>query len=657
MVKRLADWLDHRTGYRDLMHEALDEPIPGGARWRYVWGSTLVFTFSLQVLTGFMLWFAYSPSTRTAWESVYFIQHEMQYGWLVRGMHHFTAQAMVVLLVLHLLQVVIDGAYKAPREVNFWLGLVLMQIVLGLGLTGYLLPWDQKGYYATQVATEIMGSTPGIGPHVQQLMQGGPEYGHHTLTRFFALHAGVLPALLVIFLFLHIYVFRRHAITVKHPLKRPETTFWPDQVLRDAIACLAVMCAIGFFAVWRGAELTAPANPGDQYEAARPEWYYLFLFRFLKFEWVSQAGEATGLGEAFGAVVLPGALMLVLVLMPLIAYIKGGHRFNVAYLMIVIFGAAGLTGLAIHEDWYANTPDGRSFRAAVAQAHLDGERAVELAQSPSGIPPEGAISLLQNDPLTQGPRVFRTYCADCHQPASLQGEFSGPPQAPELADLKDRTKVSFGGREWITSVLTDFGGHFSALGNTTADEGASEEQLARAEAAATILEGDMASWSSDYAQTVQSSDSGENLRALVEFLYAQGGHADAIASDDPLYLRGQSIFEEGLTLPMGDEEFFADACSDCHTLEARGATPEFDADSLPNLTGYGSGAWLEKFISNPTAMYGDNNAMPGFADQLSAREMEMLVRWLTGDYYRPEQIAQSSEETEEQEETESTESE
>jgi len=110
MRQRFLDWLDHRTGYRDLMKEALDEPIPGGARWRYVWGSTLVFTFFVQVITGFVLWAAYSPSTRTAWESVYYIQHEMTLGWLVRGIHHFAAQAMVVLLVSHLVQVVNDGA-------------------------------------------------------------------------------------------------------------------------------------------------------------------------------------------------------------------------------------------------------------------------------------------------------------------------------------------------------------------------------------------------------------------------------------------------------------------------------------------------------------------------------------------------------------------
>ena len=127
--------------------------FPGGSRWRYVWGSTLVFTFFVQVVTGLFLWMAYSPSAHTAWESVFHIQYQMQGGWLLRGLHHFTAQAMVVLLVLHLMQVVIDGAYRAPREVNFWLGLILMQIVLGLSLTGYLLPWDQKGYWATRVAT------------------------------------------------------------------------------------------------------------------------------------------------------------------------------------------------------------------------------------------------------------------------------------------------------------------------------------------------------------------------------------------------------------------------------------------------------------------------------------------------------------------------
>ena len=114
-MKRAWDWLDSRTGFRGLLHEVLFERIPGGARWRYVWGSTLTFCFAVQVITGIVLWMAYSPSASTAWESVYFIQHEMTGGWLLRGIHHFMAQAMVVLLALHLLQVVIDGDRKSTR--------------------------------------------------------------------------------------------------------------------------------------------------------------------------------------------------------------------------------------------------------------------------------------------------------------------------------------------------------------------------------------------------------------------------------------------------------------------------------------------------------------------------------------------------------------
>src|SRR5213594_3018954 len=289
---RLLNWLDQRTAYRRFVHEALYENVPGGARWRYVWGSTLTFALVVQFITGIFLWMGYAPSSQTAWESVYYIQDRMRGGWLLRGLHHYMAQAMTVLLVLHLMQVVIDGAYKAPREVNFWFGLVLLQLVLALSLTGYLLPWDQKGFWATKVATSLAAIVPGIGPGLQKIIIGGPEYGHHTLTRFFALHAGALPALIVILLAGHIYLFRRHGLTAKEPRRRPDAAFWPDQVLRDAVACLAVLTTVLFLIVRRrlfsldaplGADLGAPADPSEPYSAARPEWYFLFLFQFLKY--------------------------------------------------------------------------------------------------------------------------------------------------------------------------------------------------------------------------------------------------------------------------------------------------------------------------------------------------------------------------------------
>ncbi|NIP85392.1 MAG: DUF4405 domain-containing protein, partial [Planctomycetales bacterium] len=383
-MKSLLDWLDHRTGCRRLVAALLYENIPGGARWRYVWGSTLVFTFMVQVVTGLVLWMGYSPSTQTAWESVYYLDHFMTLGWLLRSVHHYAAQLMVVLLVVHLIQVVIDKAYRAPREINFWIGLVLMQIILGLALTGYLLPWDEKGYWATKVATEIAGS---VGDAVPALAVGGPEYGHHTLTRFFALHAGILPALLVLFLVIHLALFRRHGITARlgpHP-PRPNETFWPGQVLKDGLACLLVLGIIVGLSVWRPAELMAPADPAENYSAARPEWYFLFLFQFLKFF----PGEQ---GKLLGAIVIPGAVMLLFFLMPLLGRSRVGHAFNVLVLTVVLGGAGVLTVLAWHEDYYAQLTDEAEFREL-----LDAQEAIAAAVRKRG--PQS--DYFGKDPLAQ----------------------------------------------------------------------------------------------------------------------------------------------------------------------------------------------------------------------------------------------------------------
>ncbi|MBW3541513.1 MAG: cytochrome b N-terminal domain-containing protein, partial [Planctomycetes bacterium] len=467
MLKRLLDTLDHRTGFRAIVHEALYERVPGGPRWRYVWGSTLVFAFVVQMITGFFLWTAYSPNAQGAWESVYYIQHEMQGGWLLRGIHHFMAQAMIVLLVLHLMQVVIDGAYKAPREINFWVGLVLMLIVLGLSLTGYLLPWDQKGFWATKVATNIMDITPVVGPELKRTVVGGSEYGHHTLTRFFAIHAGLLPFLLMALLALHLYVFRRHGITPYKVDPQRDATFWPDQILRDAVACLAVMCAVLalVFLPWLrgeaeigpelGAELGAPADPTDRYSAARPEWYFLFLFQFLKLF----PGET----EVIGAIVVPGVVIAVLFLMPLVGRSRIGHQFNVGFLGLVLAGAIALTVVAIRED--ADNPD---HGPAVADALRASERVPELVEA-YGIRSEGAVHLVRNDPFLQGPKIFAKQCASCHRYHGHDGtgrkvlEKVGEETVeakPTAADLGN-----FGSREWIKSVVSDFPGHFAALKN------------------------------------------------------------------------------------------------------------------------------------------------------------------------------------------------
>jgi ubiquinol-cytochrome c reductase cytochrome b subunit len=621
----LPDWFDSRTGYRHLMREVLLEPIPGGARWRYVWGSTLVFTFTVQVITGLFLWTAYSPSAQTAWESVYFIQDVMSYGWLVRGIHHYTAQAMVVLMGLHLMQVIVDGAYRAPREINFWLGLILMQIVFGLALTGYLLPWDQKGYYATQVSTEIMGSAPVAGPLLQQLVQGGARYGHHTLTRFFAMHAGFLPAALSLFLALHIYMFRRHGLTTRLPHRRPETTFWPDQVLRDAVACLGVLAVVLLCVVFKGAELSAPADPSEPYSAARPEWYFLFLFRFLKFQSVEHYGLA------FGAIYVPTAILIVFVLMPLIGRWKAGHAFNVCFLFVMVAGIAGLTGLAIYEDGH-----NADFQLAVNEADRAGERAVELARRPEMIPVAGAVSLLRDDPLSQGPKIFAANCSSCHRYAGTDG--TGRRVTVAAKDSQSKTSAAetrveapataadlgnFGSREWIRSVLVDFKNHFAPLRNAV-DKKIPEDLLDN---------GEMADWSESNKTLLTDPANKQSLDALVELLASQSGRFAQTAEEKALVEKGRTIFETG-ALAKGK---LSANCVDCHSITpAAGKKGGAKEGSAPALAGYGSVDWIKKFIADPgrPENYGEHNHMPAFKNQLSSRESDLLARWLAGDYYR-----------------------
>jgi quinol-cytochrome oxidoreductase complex cytochrome b subunit/mono/diheme cytochrome c family protein len=371
VLAKLRDWFDNRTGYRKLISVLLIEHIPGGAKWRYVWGSCLAFVFSVQLITGLLLMTAYSPGDSTAWGSVYFIQYQMDFGWLIRGLHHFGSQTMVVLLGLHMLQVVIAGAHLPPREINWWLGLMLLGAVLALSLTGYLLPWDQKGYWATQVATNIAGNLPGLGAWIQKVVVGGPAYGHHTLTRFYALHVGILPAVVIALTILHLTVFRRHKLTTPKDAEG-EGWFWPDQAFKDLVVSLlifGVMLALvvmghgnpippdsdaptpSLYERWAhagreglGANLDAPADPARPYPA-RPEWYFLFLFQLLKY--------FEGPQEIIGTVIIPNGVLVLLALLPLLGYgrMRGfGHVFGVVVVTGLLVGVASLTCQALADD-------------------------------------------------------------------------------------------------------------------------------------------------------------------------------------------------------------------------------------------------------------------------------------------------------------------
>ncbi len=564
MIRSLGKWIEHRTGLGSTLHYVLYERVPGGARWRYVWGSTLAFAFFVQLVTGIILWACYSPATTTAWGSVYHIQYEMTGGWFLRGIHHFMAQAMVVLLALHLLQVVWDGAYRAPREVNFWLGLVLMLIVLALSLTGYLLPWDQKGYWATRVATNLVGITPVVGGSAQELIVGGPDYSHATLTRFFALHAGVLPGLLIVFLIAHLALFRRHGLCAKQPLTRPDAPFWPDQVLRDAVACLAVAAVVGGLSwYFHGAELTAPADGARQYSAARPEWYFLFLFQFLKLF----HGET---GEIIGAIVVPGIVMLLLFAMPIIGRGKPGHYFNVGLLFVLFAGIVYLTVAAMQED----AADAQ-FQNARWVAEQEQDVAISIAASPTdGIPSEGARQMMREHPKGVAVRVFMDECLQCHNYQGSVGEgfLNANPTASNL--------WNFGRQEWVRGMLDHqqivTPEYFGATPLAERSGGMVEFLKSATEGGADV---------DPDAGVVYSSEE------LDKIAWALQGRAGLQMADDQ-----QQLAAEGEQLLIKEN-----GCTNCHKIGEAGYL-----GSGPDLTDWGSPSWIEEIVRNPNheRMYG-----------------------------------------------------
>jgi ubiquinol-cytochrome c reductase cytochrome b subunit len=592
-MKNLFDWLDQRTGYRKIARAALYENVPGGSRWRYVWGNTLVFAFVVQIITGVVLWTCYAPGSHTAWESVFYIQNNITGGWLVRGLHHYTAQALIILLVLHLMQVVIDGAYQAPREVNFWFGVALLLLVLAMALTGYSLPWDQKGFWSTKVATSLVATAPGIGLALEKILVGGSDYGNATLTRFFAIHAGVLPAAVILLITGHIYLFHRHGLKAKTPLRRPDAAFWPDQILKDTVACLAVLAAVLALTVWRhGAELGPPADATDNFPAVRPEWYFLFLYQFLKY--------FPGGTEAIGAIWIPGALLLVIFLMPFLGRWKLGHRFNIGFLVCLLAGTGVLTWRAVAED--RAKPE---IAAALKNAKASEDRIKVLADSPQGIPADGALLLLRQDPLTQGPKLFARHCASCHRFGGQDGLGNTPHDAETASDLK-----GYGSRAWLAGLLDPAqvaGIHY--FGGTALKNGRMPK----------------------YVKTKVAAFTPEQKASLARVIAAVSAEAGLKAQEKPDAASTADI-QAGRTSFSGDL-----TCGECHTFHNHD-----DNATGPDLTGYASREWLVSFIGDPAQdrFYGKrNDRMPAFAAKkiLDAESIGLLADWLRGEWYESEE--------------------
>ncbi len=205
MVVKIADWLDERVGWRSIWESVFERKIPR-VNWLYTLGSATLLTVFNQGITGILLTIYYVPTPDHAFDSVQYITTQVSAGWLIRGLHHWGASAMVLLTFLHMLRVIFLGSYKYPREVTWFTGVSLFIITIGFGFTGYLLPWDQKAYWATTVGTRIIGVIPVIGDSLLRIVRGGEGISPLTLTRFFGVHVWVLPITLLFLLGIHLYL-------------------------------------------------------------------------------------------------------------------------------------------------------------------------------------------------------------------------------------------------------------------------------------------------------------------------------------------------------------------------------------------------------------------------------------------------------------------
>jgi ubiquinol-cytochrome c reductase cytochrome b subunit len=306
-------WLNRRTGLDTLLRTALYEPIPGGARLAYVFGSGLLFIFISQVITGVFLALYYVPSADHAHTTVAYITKAITAGSFLRSLHAYGGSAMIVVLLLHLSQTYIYGAYKGRRELLWLSGCVLFALILGMAFTGYLLPWDQRAYYATAVGTNAVSEIPWVGESLKRMMRGGTEMGTLTISRFFVAHVFLIPACIFAIVASHIFLFRKAGAAGPvsenpyEPIQKPEL-FYPRQVLMDLSLTALLIIGLGLLCFFLPVQLGPPANPADAQYIPRPEWYYLPIFQWLKY-W-------HGAASVVGILVIPTILVAAVVAVP-----------------------------------------------------------------------------------------------------------------------------------------------------------------------------------------------------------------------------------------------------------------------------------------------------------------------------------------------------
>jgi cytochrome b6 len=321
MVQNVVDWLDERIDLSGIRHFIAEKGVPIHTQevWYYLGGMTM-FLFAVQVFTGILLLLYYRPSSAEAYESVQFIVTQVEFGWLIRNVHSWSANLLIALAFAHFFSVFFLKSYRKPRELTWLTGILLLFLMLGFGFSGYLLPWNELSFFATKVGTGIAGAVPLIGPFTLRLLRGGDDVTGATLSRFYGLHVAILPAITTALVVAHLLLVQRQGMSVPLSIERrrkagerlQQMPFFPNYILRDVLAWYVVLALVAALAAFYPWELGKKADPFAVVPAGiRPEWYFLAMFHTLKLvpsHVLGFEGEHLGV-VAFGLV----AVFLVLV--------------------------------------------------------------------------------------------------------------------------------------------------------------------------------------------------------------------------------------------------------------------------------------------------------------------------------------------------------
>ena len=446
----MLTWLDQRTGIVTMTKDFLTEDVPGGASYWYAFGSATVFAMILQIATGIFLCFYYAPSTATAYESTKFLIEKVPAGHFVLSLHYWGASAMIAFMAMHLLQVLLWGAYKKPRELQWIVGVLLFIITLVLGLTGYLLPWDLNALLASTVAIRIAGNAPILGPATLNFLQDGNSIGTLTINRFFGIHVWLMPALLVGLVAAHLSIFRWNGPAgppIDEAPKLKPGRFWPDQMFMDTVLSFVMFIIIVALSAFSPVPLDDKADPNNSLFVPYPAWYFLALYALLDI--VGKAPESlVQFLTLFATIIGPTLLILLLVALPFIDR-NPSRRLSRRPWVLGLTAATMLGAIGFSFFGQYNVVTGQLANgivgpgAAAAAGTAVATNSLPTTGGPVGGASNGANGATSNAPAASGAgaTVYSTSCAGCHGATGAGVPSAFPPLAHNGFVTGDKKKL------------------------------------------------------------------------------------------------------------------------------------------------------------------------------------------------------------------------